>query len=308
MIVDRKLFYDRYRPRFGRLSVAQVSGYEAFFDFWDSRSVLTDKRWLAYILATAFHETGKRLQAVREGFCDTDACSVRAVTTLFNQRRISRNYALPHENGNSYFGRGFVQLTHGFNYKSSGQNIGLGNRVYDDPDLALDTATSVKITCVGMLIGSFTGHKLEQHFTDTKSDWKDARKIVNGRDKATLIAGHGKKFLECIEYKRSPAPVPATTPDAEPPGGSIDPTDAAAILAEIERLKQRVAELGGFELETASRLPEGAESVYLPEDSVAPASDSSAWSGALMDDDAEASVISFEEHLAIPDDPEDADD
>ncbi|MDV7143984.1 glycoside hydrolase family 19 protein [Tropicimonas sp. TH_r6] len=313
MIVDRKVFYQRYRAIFGALSQSQVGGFEAFFDFWDSRSVLTDKRWLAYALATAFHETGRRMQAVREGFCDSDACSVRAVTRLFNQGRISRNYALPHANGNSYFGRGFVQLTHGFNYKRSGQSIGLGNQLYDMPDLALEAETSVKITFVGMLIGSFTGKRLEDYFTDGKSDWKNARKIINGLDKATLIGGYGKSFVGCIEYKPRvdavPDPDPNPFAETPPPATGLDPSDATAILAEIDRLKKLVEDLSGISGGPAHRAPPpppDADTVFLPADVQRPDRDPNAWSDVLLEGAAPERVLSYEEYLSLPDDPADA--
>ncbi|WBU53576.1 glycoside hydrolase family 19 protein [Paracoccus sp. SCSIO 75233] len=194
-MIDRKTFYIAYREVYGKLLQSQVDGYEAILDFWDSRSVLTDLRWLAYIMATAFHETGRRMQPVREGFCPDDPCSVRAVARLYNQGRIKTNYALPHANGHSYFGRGLVQLTWGHNYKKAGQMIGLGDALYDEPRLLLRMDVSVKVMIVGMLVGIFVpGHNLERHFTATKSDWKNARRIVNGLDKWELIQGYALNF------------------------------------------------------------------------------------------------------------------
>ena len=222
MPVNRVTFYRRFRPVFGRLTQSQVDGYEAIFDFWDSRSVLQDKRWLAYILATAFHETGQRLQPVRECFCSTDACSIRCVTTLYNQGRIPVNYAIPHPNGNSYFGRGLVQITHGTNYKRAGREIGLGNQLYDNPDLALRLDISVKILCIGMLVGLFVpDHNLQRYFNNSVSDWKNARRIVNGLDKWREIKGYALNMLGFIEL------------DVQ--GHRIDATDVDLILELYER-------------------------------------------------------------------------
>lgn len=197
--INRKVFYERYRAKYGGLKQTQVNTYEAIFNFWDSRSVLVDERWLAYILATAFHETGRRMTPIREGFCSTDACSIRCVTNMFNKKRIKKNYAVIHGNGNSYFGRGLVQLTHGYNYKRIGHNIGLGDQLYDNPSLVLKVDISVKILCVGMLIGSFTSHKLENFFNHSEEDWLGARKIINGSDKKVLIKGYALNFLSFIE-------------------------------------------------------------------------------------------------------------
>lgn len=200
MKIDRATFKRRFTDVYGELSPSQTQGYEAIFDFWDSRSVLVDKRWLAYILATAFHETGQKITALRECFCDTDECSIRCITKLYTQGKIKQNYAIPHNNGHSYFGRGLVQLTHGYNYKKAGRMIGLKDQLYNDPNLVLNLDISVKVLCVGMLTGSFVpGHNLERYFNKKQSSWLSARKIVNGGDKKEEIKEYALNFLSFIE-------------------------------------------------------------------------------------------------------------
>lgn len=54
----------------------------AILSEWEARGLL-DKRWLAYMLATAFHETGSRMQPVRETFASSDA---QAITNLEGHR------------------------------------------------------------------------------------------------------------------------------------------------------------------------------------------------------------------------------
>lgn len=127
--VNRAKFFNEFRARFGKsLSQSQVQGYDAIFDYWN-KSNLTDNRWLAYVLATSFHETGEDMQPVREGFCDSDSGSINAVTDIFNRGIISENYAIPKANGNSYFGRGLVQITWDYNYQKLGEAIGLGSQL-----------------------------------------------------------------------------------------------------------------------------------------------------------------------------------
>jgi len=201
MAVDRNTFYERCRKNFNKnLSDTQIKGYEAIFDYWDP-SPLNDGRWLAYILATAHHEMGGRIGPVREGFCDTDEGSIRAVTNLFNKGKIRRNYALPHDNGNSYFGRGLVQITHGDNYFKMGKVLGIP--LYEYPSLALDLDTSVKIIYEGMTNGFFRPpHKLSTYFTDTTTDWLNARNIINGGlDRAGDIKKIALKYFDAIEWK-----------------------------------------------------------------------------------------------------------
>ena len=198
MKIDHAQFFNKYRANLeDHLSQPQVEGLEAILAYWEA-STLNDSRWLAYALATAYHETGRHMQPVREGFCDTDQCSINAVTHLYNQKRIKRNYALPHPNGQSYFGRGLVQITHGNNYEMLGKAIGLGMQLYDKPSLALNLEISVKIMFVGMVQGIFTGKKLADYFNNSTTAWVPARRIINGTDKADLIAEYAKKFYKCL--------------------------------------------------------------------------------------------------------------
>jgi predicted chitinase len=196
--VNRAKFFAAFRPEFGALDNSQVQGYNAIFDYWD-KSNLTDNRWLAYVLATAFHETGEDMQPVREGFASTDQGSINAVTSLYNRGIIGENYALPEANGKSYFGRGLVQITWGDNYKKLGQAIGIGNQLYDNPSLALNMEVAVKILFVGMVDGLYAPvHSLRKYFFEDRTDWVNARKIINWLDKADLVAGYGQKFFKCL--------------------------------------------------------------------------------------------------------------
>ncbi|MBW4521008.1 MAG: hypothetical protein KME16_15055 [Scytolyngbya sp. HA4215-MV1] len=198
MTIDRKKFFDNYRVQFHpTLTQKQVNGYNAMLNYWETAS-LQDLRWLAYALATAYHETGELIEPVREGFCKTDAGSIGAVTDLYNRGIIAENYAAPESNGNSYFGRGLVQLTFADNYKKMGQALGIGNQLYDNPSLALDLNTSVKILFKGMIDGLFTGRSLADFFNATTTDWVHARKIINGMDKADTIADYAQRFKNCL--------------------------------------------------------------------------------------------------------------
>ena len=76
--MNRRAFFDKVRPAlFGRMTQAQVDGIErlieAFLAACAAGHGTGDHRHLAYILATSFHETGRRMQQVREGFADSDA-------------------------------------------------------------------------------------------------------------------------------------------------------------------------------------------------------------------------------------------
>lgn len=190
-MINKKRFYHVYRSLFGPIrSQDSVSGINAILkEYTDitKEDPTCDMRELAYILATAYHETGGRMYPVREHFANSDEEAYQSVTNWCN-RRGRKNYAYKHENGNSYYGRGFVQLTHGANYARMGERLGLP--LYDHPNIALDVFSGARILIVGMQEGLFTGKKLSDFFTEDASHTFNARQIVNGLDKAGKIRDH----------------------------------------------------------------------------------------------------------------------
>jgi hypothetical protein len=51
-----------------------------------------------------------------------------------------------------------------------------------------------------MRLGTFTGKKLSDYFNEDREEWKNARRIVNGLDRAEIIASHAKRFYGAISY------------------------------------------------------------------------------------------------------------
>ena len=99
--------------------------------------------------------------------------------------------------GIKYCGKGLVQLTWRFNYRRMGQLLKLP--LEDNPDLAMKPDVAVKIMFEGMLRaesfrGDFTGKSLEDYFNSKTTDWINARRIINGTDKASEIANIAKFF------------------------------------------------------------------------------------------------------------------
>ena len=195
--LDRKRFFDAIRPLFGGLSQSQVDGINRLLEAFLAYALVLDRRHLAYILATSFHETGRRMQPVREGFAQTDAGARAAVANLFARGKISRNYALPNKAGRSFYGRGDVQLTHEANYVRMGRLLGID--LAGNPDLALVASISARILIEGItrglsLKGDFTGKALEDYIAGDRCDYVGARRTVNGTDRAETIAGYARKF------------------------------------------------------------------------------------------------------------------
>ncbi|SEN67559.1 Chitinase class I [Pseudorhodobacter antarcticus] len=135
----------------GRLSQLQVDGLTQIVTYGvQNKYSLPD---LAYVLATVHHETGRRMQPLREGFTSTNQGAIRAVTALYNKGGISTNYALPNNRGKSYYGRGLVQITWEDNYRKFEKLLGIP--LVDQPDLSLEWPHALAILFIGMRDGMF---------------------------------------------------------------------------------------------------------------------------------------------------------
>lgn len=193
--MNRAIFFASVRARLfgGALTQSQTDGLSLILDECDARH-LSDPRWIAYILATAFHETGRRMRPLRE-----------------IGRGAGRPYGVPDKaSGLVYYGRGFVQITWKANYQRLGARLGID--LASDPDRALDPKTAAAILIVGMREGLFSGRALSDSFRADKTDWVGARRIVNGLDRAAEIASYARAFHAALTAATpAPAsPIPAS--------------------------------------------------------------------------------------------------
>ena len=184
-MIDRAAFYDIVRKRLfaGTLTQSQVDGINAVLDEWEKRK-LTDLRWLAYMLATDKHETNATMQAVREAYW------------------LSEEWRRTHLRYYPFYGRGLVQLTWEDNYRKMSPFTGVD--LTANPDAALELPHAVQIMFEGMLraetqVGDFTGKALEDYFNATVDDPINARRIINGTDKAQQIAAIHRDFLAALQ-------------------------------------------------------------------------------------------------------------
>lgn len=128
----------------------------------------------AYVLATAYHETAHTMKPVREAYWLSE-----------NWRKANLRYY-------PWYGRGFVQITWEANYKKASDEIGVD--LTKNLDLALDATIASKIAVLGMVEGWFTKKKLSDYITLQDSDFAGARHIINGSDKADLIAEYARDY------------------------------------------------------------------------------------------------------------------
>ena len=202
--IDRKVFftYIRRAPFGNKISPSQRDGVEKYLDYWENHYSNEDYRRLAYVLASVFHETYGWFHPIKETVYPyhknknpSDAEVIRRLENAFKSGKL-KSVRTPYWR-EGFFGRGGIQITHEDNYKKFG--------IADNPSLASDPDKSVESAFRGMAEGLFApGHKLSRYFKASVEDPVGARRIVNGTDKATLIAKYYENFKDALEHSFKP--------------------------------------------------------------------------------------------------------
>jgi hypothetical protein len=205
-MINRKFFFDQCRRTLftGKLSQGQTGGLTFILDVWDAGHANDDERWLAYALATAYHETGFTMQPIREhGGRNYFMRMYDPSSSVPARARLARKMGAQPGDGQIFYGRGYVQLTWRVNYA----NMGKAFRVDLTSDAAaadkvLQPELAAKIMFRGMEEGLFTGKKFANYFSSDVEDWKNARRIINGNDCDEALAVYAKKFYAAISHTK----------------------------------------------------------------------------------------------------------
>jgi hypothetical protein len=152
-------------------------------------------KWTAYALATADRETGGTMQPIKEWGGPSYFTRMYDVQGRDPARARKMGNTIPGD-GVRYCGRGYVQLTWKANYAKAGE--ALGYPLVGNPDLAMRPDIAAAIMVRGMAEGWFTGKKLSDYITATKADFVNARRIINGTDKAREIAAEAGHYLAAL--------------------------------------------------------------------------------------------------------------
>lgn len=171
-----QIFFDDVRNSLfgGKLSQGQVEGMEKIINY---STVSLDQ--LAYVLATVKWETAHTMQPIKE-----------YGSTAYLK---SKPYW-------PYYGRGLVQLTWRDNYAKYG--------LEKTPDKALEWESSLFVLFDGMTKGLFTGKKLDDYINDNKRDYINARRIINGTDRAKEIAQIADAYRTALIAAQDPVTPP----------------------------------------------------------------------------------------------------
>ena len=200
-MINRRFFFDRARLTLfgGTLRARQVTGLTVILDLFEPAHAANDDRWLAYMLATAHHETDRTMWPIDE--YGSDAYFERR----YGPRPLGQNPRLARRLGNRepgdgarYHGRGFVQITGRANYRAMGARLNIDLEA--SPDRTKEPAIAAAIMWIGMTEGLFTGKKLADYFSPSREDWRGARRVINGVDKADLIADIAQRYYAAISH------------------------------------------------------------------------------------------------------------
>jgi putative chitinase len=175
---DAGTFFASVRQSFGALEQSQVAGFERLLQAYGVA------RWplafAAYGLATAWRETAKKMQPVREAYWLSE-----------EWRKANLKYY-------PWYGRGDVQLTWQRNYARADEELGLGGAMVADPDVALRPDVSARVMVHGMEAGWFSGKRLLDYLPLSGragfDAYKQARRIINGTDAWEEIAKNAQQF------------------------------------------------------------------------------------------------------------------
>jgi putative chitinase len=170
-------------------SVSPLSGCGKLVASLATDIVVTDVRWAAYMLATVKHECWDRWQPIEEAG-NRDYFNKYETGTLLGARLGNTEPG----DGFRFRGRGFVQITGRANYQRLGRQLQLGERLIQQPELALEFEVAYRVMAYGMLHGSFTGKKLSDFIGAAGADYLHARRIINGLDCAAKIEDYARRL------------------------------------------------------------------------------------------------------------------
>ena len=191
MKFDHPTFLSSYSAVYGQLSDSQSSGLDTLLGNIELDQDVTDLRWAAYMLATVKLECADTFMPITE----------RGAQSYFDKYEpgtaIGKSLGNT-QSGDGYLfrGRGYVQITGRTNYQNMSRRLALSgdDDLVAHPDVALQADVAYRIMSFGMRRGTFTGKKLGDYINDAGCDYRQARRIINGLDRADDIAGYAASF------------------------------------------------------------------------------------------------------------------
>jgi putative chitinase len=204
--MNRTVFFMRIRETLfnGRMGQGQVDGLNILLDTQEQYFPDLPDDHLCIILGTTYHETGATMQPIKEK--GGAAYFTRKYDIRGNPRKARELGNVNPGDGAKFAGMGYVQSTGRDNAIKNRKIIleVLGEDVDFErhPEKQMIPRYAAIILFYGMIHGTFTGKKLRDYVDgDGKEDpgeFQASRRVVNGTDRAALIAGYARLFLDAI--------------------------------------------------------------------------------------------------------------
>lgn len=162
--------------------------------------------WTAYAMGTAYLETAHQMIPVREAYWLSESAANAYFRRMYDIQGQRPNKAkelgnLNPGDGARYAGRGYPQLTGKNNYLKAGTALGVD--LVGHPELALEPGVAAQIMVRGMAEGWFTTKKLSDYLPAagpaTVAAFTPARRIINGTDRASDVAGFAFNFQQALQ-------------------------------------------------------------------------------------------------------------
>jgi hypothetical protein len=211
-IIKADIVTTLYQKQYKVLSSDNKTGFKYILKTAKTDTDVTRIGELAYMLATTKHETAHTFRGISEFGKGSGRPYGTEIVVSYTD---ATNKTTTHKN--KYYGRGYVQLTWGYNYQRVDEKLGNGKypnknktktsdfnkgftinnaikSIYLNPDKALEKENAYVAMVYGMQKGIFTGKKIGNYVSNVKTDYLNARRVINGTDKAATIAGYAEDF------------------------------------------------------------------------------------------------------------------
>jgi putative chitinase len=233
---SRAQLFKRFQSKHGGLTMEQVDNIQFLLGKMEADPLWINAAEIAYGLATAAWETSWTFQPIDE----------RGGKAYFEQhygfhtakgKRLGNTQP---NDGATYHGRGYVQLTGRGNYKHATKQLAesypdLGVDLESNPVDAKRTDVAYAVMTLGMHEGWFTGKKLSNYITSKSTNFKGARKIINGTDHDDDIAEIAQNFFDSLVARDEPAEfVSSPEAPATPPPAGADPEQVSPPATEAK--------------------------------------------------------------------------